>query len=454
MPKKPLAVLIMAAGQGMRMKSRTAKVLHPLLGWPIIRHVVETARKLEAEKIVLVVGNQAEEVKKVLRDTNCEFVIQKERKGTAHAVMQAEDLLGNFPGNVLVMSGDSPLISVETLQRMVKNTAGQGVLLTMTLTNPFGYGRIIQSPDGSIASIVEERDTSEDQKRISSVGAGTYCLDAGKLFQSLKDVGCDNDQGEYYLPDVIPILGKMGYKVFSYALENDWEAMGINDRAQLAQAERILQQQINLFWMREGVSLIQPETIRIEKGVVIDRDTVIYPGCVLEGNTTLGPNCRIGPYTRIVDSSIGNDVRIRLSCLIDRSQIADGVAVGPFAHLRPGSVIQAEAVVGNYVEIKKSVVGEGAKICHLSYIGDAQVGERANLGAGTITCNFDGEKKHETVIEKGAFVGSGSQLVAPVTVGENAVIGAGATIRKDVPPKSLAYSEHPQKTIKDWKKAK
>lgn len=443
----------MAAGQGTRMKSRTAKVLHPLLGWPMIRHVVEAARQVQAARIVLVVGNQAEEVQKALADTDCEFVVQKERKGTAHAVMQAEELLGDFPGNVLILSGDSPLITVDTLKNMAEKGAECGVVLSMDLKNPFGYGRIIQNSDNSIAYTVEERDANEEQKKITLIGAGTYCLDARKLFKALKNVGCDNDQGEYYLPDVIPIMGKMGYKIFPYFLKNEWEAMGINDRAQLAEAEKILREQINISWMREGVTILQPEMVRIEKGVKIGRDTVIHPGCILEGNTVVGENCHIGPYTRIIDTSVGNDVQIRLSCLIDQARIDDKATVGPFAHLRPGSVIQAEATVGNFVEVKKSTVGKGAKVCHLSYVGDAEVGEHANLGAGTITCNYDGKTKHKTVIGKEAFVGSGSQLVAPVTVGENAVIGAGATIRKNVPSNALAYSEHPQKNVEDWKKS-
>ena len=239
---KPLAVVIMAAGQGTRMKSRTAKVLHPLLGRPMICHVVETARGLKAERIVLVVGNQAEEVKKTLSDTDCEFVLQKERKGTAHAVMQAGELLGAFPGSVLILSGDSPLITIPTLKKLVETGAEDGALLTMIRKNPFGYGRIIQNPDGSIASIVEERDTTKEQKNISLVNAGTYCLDAEKLFKALQSVRCDNDQEEYYLPDVIPVLRKMDYKIFSYLLKNEWEAMGINDRAQLAEAEKILRE--------------------------------------------------------------------------------------------------------------------------------------------------------------------------------------------------------------------
>jgi bifunctional UDP-N-acetylglucosamine pyrophosphorylase/glucosamine-1-phosphate N-acetyltransferase len=444
----------MAAGQGTRMKSRTAKVLHPLLGWPIICHVVEVARQVEAERIVLVVGNQAEEVKKALADTNCEFVVQKERKGTAHAVMQAEELLGDFPGNVLILSGDSPLITVDTLRNLVEKAAERGAILSMNLKKPFGYGRIIQKTDGSIAYTVEERDANEEQRQITLVGAGTYCLNARKLFKALKDVGYDNDQGEYYLPDVIPILGKMGYKIFPYSMENEWEAMGINDRVQLAEAEKILREQVNTYWMQEGVTILQPETVRIEKGIKIGRDTVIHPGWFLEGNITVGENCQIGPYTRIIDSTVGNDVQIRLSFLIDQAQIDNKAKIGPFAHLRPGSVIQTEATVGNFVEVKKSTVGKGAKVCHLSYIGDAEVGENANVGAGTITCNYDGKTKHKTVIEKEAFVGSGSQLVAPVTVGENAVVGAGATIRKDVPPNTLAYSEHPQKNVKDWKESK
>jgi bifunctional UDP-N-acetylglucosamine pyrophosphorylase/glucosamine-1-phosphate N-acetyltransferase len=451
---KPLAVLIMAAGQGTRMKSKTAKVLHPVLGWPMIRHVVDTARQLEAERIVLVVGNQAEDVISALADTDCEFVVQQKRKGTAHAVMQAEGLLGNFGGNILILSGDSPLTTVDTLKKLINSAAEHGAMFTMTPKKPFGYGRVINNPDGSIAYMVEERDATQEQKNIPLVGAGTYCLDAAKLFEALKGVGCDNDQGEYYLPDIIPIMGEAGYKIFPYHLEDEWEAMGINDRAQLACAEKILQEQINLYWMREGVTLIQPETIRIEKGVRVGRDTVIYPGCFLEGDTTIGEDCRVGPYAKIIDSSIGEEAEIRLSCLIDQAQVADGARVGPFAHLRPGAEIGAGAIVGNFVEVKKSVVGEGSKVCHLSYVGDAEVAENVNVGAGTITCNYDGKKKHKTVIEKGVLIGSGSQLVAPITIGENAVVGAGATVRKDVPSNSLAYSEHPQKNIENWKGSK
>ena len=451
---KKLAVIIMAAGQGTRMKSKIAKVLHPLLGWPMIRHVVDTARQLEAERIVLVVGNQAEDVRVALADTNVEFVIQTERKGTAHAVMQAEGLLGDFSGNVLILSGDSPLTTVDTLKKLINSGAECGAMLTITPQNPFGYGRVIKNHDGSIAYMVEERDADEEQKKISLVGAGTYCLDAANLFEALKGVGSDNDQGEYYLPDIIPIMGEAGYKTLPYHLEDEWEAMGINDRAQLAEAENILREQINVYWMREGVTLIQPETIRIEKSVIIGRDTVISPGCFLEGDTKIGEGCRVGPYAKIIDSSIGNDAEIKLSCLIDNSQVADGARVGPFAHLRPGADIGAGAIIGNFVEVKKTTVGEGSKVCHLSYVGDAEVAEDVNLGAGTITCNYDGKMKHKTVIEKGVFVGSGSQLVAPVTIGENAVVGAGATIRKDVPPDSLAYSDHPQKNVENWKNSK
>jgi bifunctional UDP-N-acetylglucosamine pyrophosphorylase / glucosamine-1-phosphate N-acetyltransferase len=433
--------VILAAGQGTRMKSKLYKVLHPVCGKPMVEHVVDQITTLNIEKTVTIIGHGAELVKSHLEGKS-DFALQEEQLGTAHAVMQSEDVLGNLEGTTLVVCGDTPLIKGETMEALVKHHEEQGAkatILTGHTESPDGYGRIIRNDSGLVERIVEHKDASEDERKVKEINTGTYCFDNKALFNTLKKVSNDNVQGEYYLPDVIEILQTEGEIVSAYQTSDFDETLGVNDRVALSQAETTMKKRINEQHMRNGVTIQDPAHTYIDAGVTIGRDTVILPGTVIKGNSSIGEDSIIGPNTEVKDSTIGDRTVVKQSAAHD-SSIGSDVQVGPFAHIRPDSSIGDEVKIGNFVEIKKASFGKGSKASHLSYIGDAEVGSDVNIGCGSITVNYDGKNKHLTTIEDGVFVGCNSNLVAPVKVGKGAYIAAGSTITEDVPGESLSIA--------------
>ncbi len=439
-------VVILAAGLGTRMKSGLAKALHPLAGRPLVRHVLGTAAGMGPEKIILVLGHQADKVRKAAEGYRAEIVLQYEQLGTGHAVRQAGEAIAKASGPVIILCADTPLLTTGTLERLVElhNRSRAAVtLMTAEAADPFGYGRIVRGKAG-VMRVVEEKDATTAQRKIREVNAGIYCFDKTFLLSALDGIGRENVQGEYYLPDTIALARKKKRGVSALLCGDPDEVMGVNTRHDLSRAEGIMQSRINRRWMLEGVTMLDPGAIFVGSDVSLGRDTVLYPNVRLEGKTSLGESCTVYPGSRIVDSVIGSGVTVKDCSVIEESSVANGATVGPFAHLRPGSVIGERAKIGNFVEVKKSVIGEGSKANHLSYIGDATIGKDVNIGAGVITCNYDGFEKHPTVIEDGVFVGSDAQLVAPVTIGRGALIAAGSTITRDVPPDALAISRVPQ----------
>lgn len=431
--------IILAAGQGTRMKSKLYKVLHPVCGKPMVEHVIDHIGSLEVERVVTVVGHGAELVKETLGDKS-EYVLQAEQLGTAHAVQQAEPILGSLEGTTLVVCGDTPLIRPETMQALFAHheaNNAKATILTAVAANPTGYGRIIRDAAGQVAQIVEQKDASAEQQLVKEINTGTYCFDNKALFEALKQVKNDNAQGEYYLPDVIEILQKQGEVVAAYVTENFNETLGVNDRFALSQAEELMRARINERHMRNGVTIINPATTHISADAVIGSDTVLLPGVIIEGQTVIGEDCKIGPNSHIVNSQIGNNTTIHSSVVLN-SQVGNETAVGPFAHLRPESTLGDHVKIGNFVEVKKSKLGDDTKVSHLSYIGDAEIGSNVNIGCGSITVNYDGKNKFKTTIEDDVFVGCNSNLVAPVTLKKGSFIAAGSTITKEVPEDALA----------------
>lgn len=433
--------IVLAAGQGTRMKSKLYKVLHPVCGKPMVEHVIDHIHALEAKKVVTVVGHGAEMVKEQLGEKS-EYVVQAEQLGTAHAVIQAESLLADEEGTTLVVCGDTPLISSETMKALFDhhiNQQAKATILTAVAQDPTGYGRILRDANGNVASIVEQKDATEEQKKVAEINTGTYCFDNKALFEALKLVNNENAQGEYYLPDVIEILQKRGDIVSAYVCENFDETLGVNDRFALSQAEEYMRARINEKHMRNGVTIINPLTTSISADAEIGSDTVIQPGCVIEGATKIGSDCIIGPNSHIVNSTIGDATKVTSSVITD-SVVGSQTAIGPFAHLRPESQLGDHVKIGNFVEVKKSVLKDHAKVSHLSYIGDAEVGTNVNIGCGSITVNYDGKNKFKTIIEDDVFVGCNSNLVAPVTLGQGSFVAAGSTVTKDVPADALAVA--------------
>nr|WP_263323941.1 bifunctional UDP-N-acetylglucosamine diphosphorylase/glucosamine-1-phosphate N-acetyltransferase GlmU [Neobacillus sp. Marseille-Q6967] len=433
--------VILAAGQGTRMKSKLYKVLHPVCGKPMVQHVVDQITKLDIQEMVTVIGHGADKVKAQLGEAS-HYALQEEQLGTAHAVMQAQSMLEGKEGVTIVVCGDTPLIKAETMESLFRHheeLSAKATILTARIDNPTGYGRIIRNEEGLVEKIVEHKDATDAEREINEINTGTYCFDNVALFEALKNVSNDNVQSEYYLPDVVEILKKQGEVVTAYQTNELEETLGVNDRVALAEAERIMRNRINEQQMRNGVTIMDPANTYIETDVVIGQDTVILPGTIIKGKTVIGADCQIGPNTEIESCEIGDETVIRQSAAY-KSLIGSRVNIGPFAHIRPDSDIKDDVKIGNFVEIKKAVFGEGSKASHLSYIGDAEVGKNVNIGCGSITVNYDGKNKFLTKIEDDVFIGCNSNLVAPVTVGKGAYVAAGSTITKDVPGSALSIA--------------
>lgn len=448
------AALILAAGKGTRMKSGLVKVLHELVGRPMLGWPLAAAREAGAVQIVVVAGHQADQVQEYFSaDSGVRIALQEEQLGTGHAVSCSLSQLDGLTGSVLILCGDTPLLSGATLQRLAAEheTSGAAVtVLTARLDRPFGYGRIVRDSEGRVRRIVEQKDASPEEQAIDEVNSGIYCMALDFLRAHIGRLGSENAQNEYYLTDMVGIAVAEHAGCAAVIADDADEIMGVNDRLQLAHAARILRQRINLQLMLSGVTLVDPDQTYVDAGVQVGNDTIIWPGCVLRGSTTIGTSCEIESNVQVTDCSIGDRVHLKAGSVLAESQVSEDVAIGPMAHLRPGTVLQAQVKIGNFVETKKVVMGVGSKASHLTYLGDAEIGSEVNIGCGTITCNYDGKRKHKTVIGDGVFVGSDVQLVAPVTVGANALIAAGTTVTQDVPPDSLAIARTPQVNKNGW----
>jgi bifunctional UDP-N-acetylglucosamine pyrophosphorylase/glucosamine-1-phosphate N-acetyltransferase len=439
-----IATVVLAAGLGTRMKSEKAKVLHAIAGRPMIWYPVALARA-HSEKIVCVLGHQADAVRAAVEKWHgpVEVAIQAEQKGTGHAVQQAAPLLQDWDGLVLIMSGDVALLKADSIARLIAAAGPETMALaTATPQNPKGLGRIVR--DGGKVKIVEERDCTAEQKNIREINVGLYCAPAKLLWPALKDLQPNNAQKELYLTDIV---GKMQAVTVEISEE---EALGVNDRVELARNDRLMRLRLAEELMRGGVTVRDPERLFTEPGITVGRDSELGPGVELRGSTKIGANCRVEAGCVLTDMTIGDRVHIKPYCVASESTVGDDAQIGPWAHIRPGSVLENEVHLGNFVETKKTRLGRGAKANHLTYLGDADIGSKVNVGCGTITCNYDGVNKHKTVIEDGAFIGSDTQLIAPVTVGKGAYVGTGTTVREDVPPGALAVSAGKQRNIEGW----
>jgi bifunctional UDP-N-acetylglucosamine pyrophosphorylase / glucosamine-1-phosphate N-acetyltransferase len=450
---RPLAAVILAAGKGTRMRCKTPKVIQPIAGRPMILYALELAARLQASPVLVVVGHQAEHIASVLPAEGWRAVEQTEQLGTGHAIHQTEEALKDFPGDVLVLHADVPLLRAETLLRLVEThriSGAAATLLTAIMEQPGRLGRVVREDNGHVARIVEALDASAAERTIREINTGTYCFRASFLYPALYDLGSDNVKGEYYLTDIIGAACRSGLPVQAVQ-SDDWrEAVGVDSKADLARAEAIIRQQVLERLMANGVTIIDPQTAYVHPEVRVGCDTVLHPNTYLLGKTVIGEDCQIWPNTIIRDSTVEDGVTIFPSCVITGSTIAAGAHVGPFAHLRPESVLGKRVRIGNFVEVKKSTIGDESKASHLSYIGDVVMGKDVNVGAGFIACNYDGEKKQETIIEDGVFIGSDSQIIAPLKIGSGAYIATGTTVRKEVPPHALVFNTKDQVHRDNW----
>lgn len=444
-----LKVVILAAGKGTRMKSSMPKVLHRVAEKTMVEHVVDAASSLGAEKTVLVIGHGADQVRAtVTRDV--EYVAQTEQLGTGHAVQQALPLL-NPEDIVLIGYGDVPLTKPATFKQLIDDVSDSNIaLLTVIMEDPTGYGRIIRDASGSVTGIVEQKDATEEQLLITEGNTGILAARASALSELLSSIDNNNAQQEYYLTDIFALAVKQGMTITTHQPDAEWETAGVNSRLQLAELERIYQLNQADALMTAGVTLRDPARIDVRGNLTVGEDSIIDVNCVFEGDVTIGAGVSIGPNCMISNATIDDGTVIKANTVIENSSVGENCTLGPFARLRPGTELAAEAHIGNFVEIKKSTISKGSKVSHLSYVGDSTVGEGVNIGAGTITCNYDGANKHQTIIEDGVFIGSCSQLVAPVKIGKNAVVGAGSTISREVAPGHLVFTRAELKTVEDW----
>ncbi len=449
------SAVILAAGKGVRMRSHISKVVHPVAGIPMVQHVVNAINQAGIEKITLVVGQQHEMIKNLFSGQNVHYAVQAEQLGTGHALLQAGPQVKD-DDMVLVVAGDTPLLQAETLQQLMahhQKHQATATVLSAIIDEPYGYGRIVRDKDGHLERIVEEKDAPPEVKKIREINSGMYCLQVKEAFAALQNLGSSNAQGEYYLTDILSLLKNAGHSVEAFLTHAQDDIYGINNREQLAWAEKIMRRRKNHQLMMDGVTIVDPETTFIDNQVKIGMDTTIYPFTIIEGQTEIGESCLIGPSSHINDAMIGNQVVIENS-RIKEAEIGDQCNIGPFAYLRPGAILRQGVKVGDFVEIKKSVIGPGSKVPHLSYVGDAEIGKDVNVGAGTITCNYDGQNKWPTILEDGVFIGSNTNLVAPVRLGKNAITGAGSTITRDVPADTLAVERASQQHVEDYRKKK
>jgi bifunctional UDP-N-acetylglucosamine pyrophosphorylase/glucosamine-1-phosphate N-acetyltransferase len=442
-----LCAIVMAAGLGTRMHSSLVKVLHPLNGVPMISHVLDLCQRLGVKRTLVVVGHQADRVREALADRPVEFILQAEQRGTAHAVLQAEPALAGFVGNVLVLSGDVPLLGAALAERLVAThlkARAVATAVTTRLSSPAGYGRVLRDRRGAFRVVVEEAEATPAQRRVTEINAGIYCFQAPRLFAALRRVRPSAVKSELYLPEVLPLLRRAGGRIATVLAEDPREVLGINTRAELAEAYGILRRRVVDRLMDEGVTCLDPATVHISSLAQVGRDTVLYPNVQLEGHTRIGEACTIHAGSRIRNSRLGDRVVVLDGCVILESEIADECTLGPYAHLRPGNQLARKVKIGNFVEAKKAKIGEGSKVPHLTYVGDSTLGSRVNVGAGTITCNYDGFAKHQTVIEDEVFIGSNASLVAPLRIGRGAIVAAGSTITQEVPADALAFGRAQQ----------
>lgn len=442
--------IILAAGEGKRMKSKLPKVLHKVCGKAMVEHVIHAVEKAGVEDYSVVIGHKADMVKAHLGE-NVKTAFQDKQLGTGHAVMCCEDFLRDKDGTVIILAGDAPLITSETISKVFEYHAENGysaTVLTADTDNPQGFGRIVRNQSGDIERIVEHKDATEEEKNIKEINSGTYCFNIAHLLDALKSINNNNAQGEYYLTDAIEILKSQGKKVGAFKSEFV-EFMGVNSRVQLHEASEVMKKKILTRLMEDGVTILDAASTYVEAGVKIGSDTIIYPGTVIEGQCEIGEDCIIGPNTRLVNCKVDNNVEVQSSVVIE-SHIKDGASVGPFAYIRPDSVIGRDVKIGDFVEIKKSTIGDNTKVSHLTYIGDAEVGKSCNFGCGTVVVNYDGTNKNKTIIGDKSFIGCNSNLVAPVKVGDKAYIAAGSTITEDVPDGSLAIARSKQVNKEGW----
>ncbi|EGL19726.1 MULTISPECIES: bifunctional UDP-N-acetylglucosamine diphosphorylase/glucosamine-1-phosphate N-acetyltransferase GlmU [unclassified Paenibacillus] len=446
-----LMAIVLAAGQGKRMKSKLYKVLHSVCGKPMVGHVLDTLEHIQTEKTIVIVGHGAEAVKGYLGD-RAEYALQEQQLGTGHAVLQAKDVIGAEDGVTFVVCGDTPLVRPETLEKMLRlhqEKGAAGTILTAEMTDAAGYGRIIRGEGGRVDRIVEQKDCTPEEAAVREINTGTYCFDNRKLFEALENVKNENAQGEYYLTDVVGILKNAGEIVEAYCTPDEAEAIGVNDRIALSEAETLMRQRINRSHMVGGVTFIDPSQTYIEKDVVIGPDTILYPGTTLRGKTVIGSECVIGPNTEICDSTLGDEVTVKQSVL-QEAKVGSHANVGPFAYLRPGTDLGEHVKIGDFVEIKNAKLGEGSKVSHLSYVGDAVIGKNVNVGCGAITVNYDGFNKSLTEVGDDAFIGSNVNLIAPVKIGDGAYVVAGSTITHNVEDNDLAIARERQTNKKGY----